>query len=154
MVFTPPYANLEFGYFCILPSPKQARLAWRLSPAEHFAKLHQQMSDLLIHWFLSAGSLLIVSYLFPGIEVRGLGTALVAPIAIGLINATVGLVLKIFTLPLTILTLGIFWLVINALMLQLAAAIVPGFYVGGFISAFFGAIVLSIVNMLLRSLVE
>jgi len=112
------------------------------------------MSDLLIHWFLSAGSLLIVSYLFPGIEVRGLGTALVAPIAIGLINATVGLVLKIFTLPLTILTLGIFWLVINALMLQLAAAIVPGFYVGGFISAFFGAIVLSIVNMLLRSLVE
>jgi putative membrane protein len=111
------------------------------------------MADLLIHWFLSAGSLLIVAFLFPGIEVRGLGPALVAPIVIGLINATLGFVVKIITLPLTILTLGIFWLIINALMLQLAAAFVPGFYVAGFFSAFFGAIVLSIVNMLLRSLV-
>ena len=111
------------------------------------------MSDLLIHWFLSAGSLLIVAFLFPGIEVRGLGTALIAPIVIGLINATLGIVVKIITLPLTLLTLGIFWLIINALMLQLAAAIVPGFYVDGFFSAFFGAIVLSLINMLLRSLV-
>jgi putative membrane protein len=110
------------------------------------------MSQLLIHWFISSASLLIVAYLFPGIEVRGLGTALIAPIVIGLINATVGLVLKIITLPLTVLTLGIFWLIINALMLQLAAVIVPGFYVAGFWSAFFGAIVMSIVNMILRAL--
>lgn len=110
------------------------------------------MLDLLLHWFLSAGSLLIVAFLFPGIEVRGLGPALLAPIVIGFINATLGLVVKIITLPLTVLTLGIFWLIINALMLQLAAAIVPGFYVAGFLSAFFGAIVLSIINMLLRSL--
>jgi putative membrane protein len=112
------------------------------------------MLDLLFHWFISAGSLLIVSYLFPGIEVRGLGSALLAPIVIGFINATIGLILKIITLPLTVLTLGIFWLVINALMLQLAAAVVPGFYVGGFISAFFGAIVLSLINMVLRWLIE
>ena len=111
------------------------------------------MLDLLLHWFLSAGSLLIVAFLFPGIEVRGLGTALLAPIVIGFINATLGVILKIITLPLTVLTLGIFWLIINALMLQVAASIVPGFYVAGFLSAFFGAIVLSIVNMLLRSLV-
>ena len=111
------------------------------------------MGDLLIHWFLSAGSLLIVAFLFPGIAVEGLGAALLAPIVIGLINATLGFVVKIITLPLTVLTLGIFWLVINALMLQLAAAIVPGFYVAGFFSAFFGAIVLSMVNMLLRSLI-
>jgi putative membrane protein len=111
------------------------------------------MGDLLIHWFLSTGSLLIVAFLFPGIEVRGLGTALIAPIVIGLINATLGIVVKIITLPLTLLTLGIFWLIINALMLQLAAAIVPGFYVDGFFSAFFGAIVLSIINTILRSLV-
>lgn len=110
------------------------------------------MADLLIHWFLSAGSLLIVAFLFPGIQVQGLGTALVAPIVIGLINATLGLIVKILTLPLTLVTLGIFWLVINALMLQLAAAIVPGFYIRGFFSAFFGAIVLSVINMLLRSL--
>jgi putative membrane protein len=111
------------------------------------------MLDLLLHWFLSAGSLLIVAFLFPGIEVRGLDTALMAPIVIGFINATLGIVVKIITLPLTLLTLGIFWLIINALMLQLAASIVPGFYVAGFLSAFFGAIVLSIINMLLRSLV-
>ena len=111
------------------------------------------MFDLLVHWFLSSASLLIVAFLIQGIEVRGLGAALIAPIVIGLINATLGLVLKIITLPLTVLTLGIFWLIINALMLQLAAALVPGFYVDGFLSAFFGAIVLSIINMLLRSLV-
>jgi putative membrane protein len=96
--------------------------------------------------------LLIVAYLFPGIEVRGFGTALIAPIVIGFINATVGAILKILTLPLTVLTFGLFWLVINALMLMLAAALVPGFFVHGFFSAFFGAIVLSIASTILTSL--
>lgn len=112
------------------------------------------MGDLLIHWFLSAASLLIVAFLFPGIEVSGLGTALMAPIVIGFINATLGIVMKIVTLPLTLLTLGVFWLIINALMLQLAAALVPGFFIAGFWSAFFGAIVLSIVSTLLSALVS
>jgi putative membrane protein len=111
------------------------------------------MIGLLLHWLISAASLMIVAYLFPGIQLQGLGAALIAPIVIGLINATIGLILKIITFPLTILTLGIFWLVINALMLQLAAALVPGFYVAGFLSAFFGAIVLSIVSTILHSLV-
>ena len=110
------------------------------------------MGDLLIHWFISAGSLLIVAFVFPGIQVAGLGSALIAPVVIGLINATLGLAVKILTFPLTLVTLGIFWLVINALMLQLAAAFVPGFQVADFTSAFFGAIVLSLVNMLLRAL--
>jgi len=112
------------------------------------------MVDLLLHWFISAASLLIVAYLFPGIEVRGFGSALMAPVVIGLINATIGFILKIFTLPLTIVTLGIFWLVINALMLQLAAALVPGFFIAGFWSAFFGAIVLSIVSTMLSALLS
>src|ERR1041384_2254482 len=112
------------------------------------------MVDLLLHWFISAASLLIVAYLFPGIEVRGFGSALLAPVVIGLINATIGFILKIFPLPLTILTLGIFWLVINALMLQLAAALVPGFFIAGFWSAFFGAIVLSIVSTVLSLLIS
>ena len=111
------------------------------------------MVNLLLHWVISALSLMIVAYIFPGIQLQGVGAAIIAPIVIGLINATLGLILKIITLPLTILTLGIFWLIINALMLQLAAAIVPGFYVAGFLSAFFGAIVLSIVSVILRSLV-
>jgi putative membrane protein len=112
------------------------------------------MIGLLIHWAISAASLAVVAYLFEGIELNGWGAALVAPIVIGLINATIGFVLKIITLPLSIVTLGIFWLVINALMLQFAAFLVPGFYVAGFWSAFFGAIVLSIVSMILRSLFE
>jgi putative membrane protein len=111
------------------------------------------MVGLLLHWLISALSLMIVAYIFPGIRLEGLGAALIAPIVIGLINATIGFILKIITFPLTILTLGIFWLIINALMLQLAAALVPGFYVAGFLSAFFGAIVLSIVSMILRSFV-
>ena len=111
------------------------------------------MPSLLLHWLISAASLVIAAYFIPGIEIRGLGTALIAPIVIGLVNATLGFILKILTLPLTFLTLGLFWLVINALMLQLAAAIVPGFYVSGFWPAFFGAILLSLVSMVLRSLV-
>jgi putative membrane protein len=111
------------------------------------------MVSLLLHWIISALSLMIVAYIFPGIQLQGMGAALIAPIVIGLINATIGLIVKIITLPLTILTLGIFWLIVNALMLQLAAALVPGFYVADFWSAFFGAIVLSIVSMILRSFV-
>ena len=109
--------------------------------------------SLIVHWLISTASLLVVAYLIPGIEIRDLGAALIASIVIGLVNATIGFILKILTLPLTILTLGLFWLVINALMLQLAAALVPGFYVSGFWSAFFGAIILSLVNIVLRSLV-
>jgi len=112
------------------------------------------MRALIFHWIISSLSLMIVAYLFPGISLDGAGAAILAPIIIGLVNATLGFFIKIFTLPLTILTLGIFWLVINALMLQLAAFIVPGFYVAGFWSAFFGAIVLSVVSMILRSLFE
>ena len=108
---------------------------------------------LIVHWLISTVSLIIVAYLIPGIEIRGLGAAFIAAIVIGLVNATIGFILKILTLPLTVVTLGLFWLVINALMLQLAAALVPGFYVSGFWSAFFGAIILSLVNMVLRSLV-
>ena len=112
------------------------------------------MWRLLVHWFVSSLSLMIVAYLFPGISLDGAGAAILAPIVIGLVNATVGFFLKIVTLPLTILTLGLFWLVVNALMLQLAGYLVPGFYVAGFWSAFFGAIVLSIVSLILRSLVD
>ncbi|MGH7874449.1 MAG: phage holin family protein [Candidatus Binatia bacterium] len=111
------------------------------------------MPALLLHWFISSLSLIIVAYLFPGISLNGAGAAIVAPVAIGLINATLGFILKLVTLPLTVLTLGLFWLVINGLMLQLAAYLVPGFYVAGFASAFFGAIVMSIVSMILRSLI-
>ena len=81
---------------------------------------------LLLNWLLSAISLLIVSHLIPGFYVRDFTAALIAALVIGLVNATLGLVLKIITLPLTVLTLGIFWWVINALMLIFASNFVPG----------------------------
>jgi len=110
---------------------------------------------LLLRWLLSALSLLIVSRFMPGFYVRGFAAALIAALVIGLVNATVGLVLKIITLPLTLLTLGIFWWIINALMLMLASAILaPDFVVRGFLPAFVGAVVLSLVNMLLRAVVR
>ena len=81
--------------------------------------------------------------------------ALIAAAVIGLINATIGLLLKILTFPLTIVTLGLFWFVINALMLELASALLaPGFQVHSFTAAFLGAILLSLVNMILKWLVH
>ena len=106
---------------------------------------------LLLHWVLSALAVWIVANVVPGIGVSGPVAALIAAAAIGLINATIGLVLKILTFPLTLLTLGLFWFVINALMLELASAVLsPSFRVDTFASAFWGAIVLSLVNMLFR----
>jgi len=92
----------------------------------------------------------IVAHVVPGISVSGPMAALIAALVIGFINATLGLLLKIITFPLTILTLGLFWFVINALMLELAAAFVRGFEVRGFVPALIGAVVLSIVSSVLQ----
>jgi len=108
---------------------------------------------LLLHWILSAAAVWIVANLGLGISVSGPKAALIAAAVIGLINATIGLMLKIVTFPLTILTLGLFWFVINALMLELAAYLVPGFQVRNFFAAFVGAILLSIVSSVLQWLV-
>lgn len=112
------------------------------------------MKNLIVNWLFSALSLFIVAHLVPGFEVSGLSAALIAPIVIGLVNATAGFLLRILTFPLTLLTFGLFLLVINALMLELAAFLVPGFTVHGFFSAFFGAIALSLVSTLLRYLLR
>src|SRR5271170_7634769 len=108
---------------------------------------------LLLNWVLSAVAVWIVAQVVPGIHVRGAVAALIAALAIGLINATLGLLLKIITFPLTLLTLGLFWFVINAVMLELASAFVPGFHIRSFGAAFIGGIVLTLVNMLLKWLV-
>jgi putative membrane protein len=111
------------------------------------------MLRMLLHWFITALAVWLTSRVVPGFYVDGAAAALIAAVAIGLVNATLGLFLKVVTFPLTILTLGIFWLIINAVMLKLASAFVPGFHIRGFFAAFLGAIVLSLVNMLLKWLV-
>ena len=106
---------------------------------------------LLLGWLFSAIALIIVSYFVPGFHVEGFKAALIAAVVIGLINATLGLLVKLVTLPLTLITLGIFWWVVNALMLMLASKLLaPNFMVSGFLAAFIGAIVLSLVNLVLR----
>src|SRR5262245_21928050 len=107
----------------------------------------------LLHWLLSALSLMIVAHVVPGFRVAGFGTAMIAAVAIGLVNATIGILLRLLTLPLTVLTFGLFSLVLNALLLWMAASLVPGFIVAGFVAAFLGSIVLALVNAFLRDLV-
>lgn len=110
--------------------------------------------SLLLQWILSAIALILVSKIVPGFHVLGLWPALIAALVIGLLNATVGFLLKIITFPLSILTLGIFLLVINGLMILLASAVVPGFRVNGFAPAFWGAIVLAILGMIIKAIVK
>jgi putative membrane protein len=108
------------------------------------------MANLLLNWLLSTLALVIVTRIVPGFEIASFWSALLASVVVGIVNATVGLILKVITFPLTIVTLGLFWFVINALMLKLAAGLVPGFQIVGFLPAFLGAIVLSIINLLFR----
>jgi putative membrane protein len=112
------------------------------------------MLKLLLHWILSAIALLIVSRLVPGFVVLGIGPALIAALVIGLLNATLGFLLKIITFPLTVLTLGLFLLVINGLMILVASGVVPGFKVYGMVPAFWGAVVLAILGVLFRYILK
>ena len=109
------------------------------------------MLAILLHWLLCAVALLVVSRIVPGFHVAGLGPALIASLVIGLLNATVGFFLKVITFPLSILTLGLFLLVINGLMILLASSVVPGFHVRGIVPAFWGAVVLALLGMLIRA---
>ena len=108
------------------------------------------MIRLLVQWLLSAVALMVVSTLVPGFVVQGFGPALVAALVIGLLNATIGFFLKIITFPLSILTLGLFLLVINGMMILVASSVVRGFHVRGFGPAFWGAVVLALLGMLIR----
>jgi putative membrane protein len=111
------------------------------------------MMYLVVNWILSALSLMIVAHLVSGFRIASFGAALFAALVIGLINSTLGILLKVLTFPLTIVTFGLFLFVINALMLRLASGVVPGFAVEGFGAAFLGAIVLAVLNTILRHLV-
>jgi putative membrane protein len=106
------------------------------------------MIRLFLHWILNAIALLIVSHYVEGFVVNNFVSALIAVIVIGLLNATLGLILKIITLPLGVLTLGVFFLVINAVVLWFSASFVPGFAVHTFKAAFLGALALFVLHML------
>jgi len=107
---------------------------------------------LLLVWILNAVALLIVAYLLPGINVASFGAALIAALVLGLLNTLVKPVLVLLTLPITVVTLGLFLLVLNALVFWFAGSILKGFQVAGFWWALAGAIVYSLISGLLSRL--
>ncbi|MFC3337455.1 phage holin family protein [Paracandidimonas soli] len=109
--------------------------------------------ELLLVWILNAVALLIVAYLLPGINVASFGSALIAALVLGLLNTLVKPLLVLLTLPITIVTLGLFLLVLNALVFWFAGSILKGFQVNGFWWALLGAFVYSIVAGLLSRLI-
>lgn len=109
--------------------------------------------QILLTWLINAIALLVLPYIIPSIQIRGFGTALVIAIVLGLINALLRPLLVLLTLPVTLVTLGLFILVINALLFQFAAWILKGFEVTGFWAAFFGSILYSLISWILSALV-
>ena len=111
------------------------------------------MMRILLVWLLNALALIAVAYLMPSISVSSFWTALIAALVLGLVNAVIRPVLILLTLPATVLTLGLFILILNGLLFWLVGTFVEGFVVGGFWAGFFGAILFSIVSWLLSALV-
>jgi putative membrane protein len=105
------------------------------------------MTKLLVHLVVSALLLWLVSQFVQGIYIHGFGTALVAAVVLGVVNFLVRPILIVVTLPITILTLGLFLIVINALMLMLTSTLVPGFHVAGFGAALVGGLLLGLFNL-------
>jgi putative membrane protein len=104
------------------------------------------MGRFLIHWVITGLALWVASFILPGVTVEGWATLAVAAIVLGLVNAVVRPILTLLTLPITVLTLGLFYLVVNGLAFAFAALLVPGFGVAGFGWAILGALVVSLVS--------
>jgi len=109
---------------------------------------------LLAKWLLSAAALLLVAYVYSGVEVRSFTAALIAAFVIGLLNTVVRPVLVVLTLPVTVVTLGLFLFVINALMFWAAAGVLDGFHVRGFVAALIGSLIYSAIGIVIESALE
>ena len=105
------------------------------------------MLALIARWILNAAALLLVAYLYPGVAVESFFAALIAALVLGLVNAVVRPILVLLTLPVTILTLGLFLFVINALLFWFVAEIVQGFRVTGFVAALLGSLLYSVITL-------
>ena len=111
------------------------------------------MAGLVVRWIVSAIALWLTDKIVSGIDIQGIGPLLAAAAAIGIVNAVVRPIVLLLTLPLSIVTLGFFVLVVNALMMMLASAFVPGFIVYGFWGGFFGWIVMSFFTFCINALI-
>ncbi|MGF7184713.1 putative membrane protein [Desulfitispora alkaliphila] len=112
------------------------------------------MTGLLIRWGINALSLILTAYIIEGITVAGFGSALIAVLVLGIVNALIRPLVFLLTLPITILTLGLFTFVINATMLYMVGSAVVGFEVSGFVPAILGTIVMSVISTIANGLVK
>lgn len=112
------------------------------------------MLKLIAKWLLSASALLFVAYIYSGVQVTSFWSAMLAALVIGLLNTVVRPVLVVLTLPVTVLTLGLFLFVINALMFWAAAGVLDGFQVRGFGAALLGSLIYTAIGMVIESALE
>ena len=112
------------------------------------------MARMILKWLLSAAALLGVAYIYGGVSVSSFSTALLAALVIGLLNMLVRPVLVLLTIPITLLTLGLFLFVINALMFWAASGLVGGFNVSGFWAALLGSLIYSALGLVIVALLE
>ena len=109
---------------------------------------------IIVRWLLLAAALLLVAYLYPGVSVQSFGSAMIAAFVLGLFNTLLRPILVLLTLPVTLLTLGLFLFVINALMFYFAASVLSGFNVNGFVAALIGSLIYSLCGMVIDVAVE
>ena len=107
------------------------------------------MGRFLLRWLLLAGALLLVAHLYPGVAVKSFGSALIAAAVLGFLNTLLRPLLVLLTLPVTVLTLGLFLFVINAAMFWLAAQMLEGFHVTGFLAALIGSLIYSLLSLVI-----
>jgi len=112
------------------------------------------MKGILIRWIINAAALILASHVIKGIEVDHVLAAFVAAAVLGIMNAVVRPILILLTLPITLLTLGLFILIINGFMLYVAGAVVRGFHVTGFWSSVFGALFLSVISWIANAFIN
>jgi putative membrane protein len=112
------------------------------------------MMGFLIRWLILTVAIIVASYLLEGIHISGFFSAFFAAATLGILNALFRPILILLTLPINILTLGLFTFIINALMLKMASGIIPGFEVYGFWTAVFGSLIISVVSWLLNSFIS
>ena len=103
---------------------------------------------LIVRWFINALALMLVAYLYSGVKVEGIFAALIAALVLGLVNAVIRPLLVLLTLPVTVLTLGLFIFIINAFLFWFVAEVVNGFTVTGFMAALIGSLMFSVVTLL------
>ena len=136
-------------------SVRAVRRVRQLAVLSRFVQtLNSTIMSLIIRWFINALALMLVAYLYSGVQVTGIIQALIAALVLGLVNALIRPILVLLTLPVTILTLGLFIFIINAFLFWFVAEIVKGFTVSGFMAALIGSLMFSVITIITSWLIS